>query len=98
MGVQSVALTIGARDPARQVWPLAENIPASTPLTARSRSASSKTILGDFPPSSSETRANRSAALSATCLPTVVDPVKATLSTSGWAARAARSEEHPSEL
>ena len=44
-----------SRDPAWQLWPVAAKIPETTPLTACSRSASSKTMLGDLPPSSSVT-------------------------------------------
>ncbi len=41
-----------------------------------------------MPPSSSSTPVMFCAAAAATCAPTAVDPVKAILSTSGWAARA----------
>ena len=51
-------------------------MPAITPLTAFVRSASGKTMFGDLPPSSSETRAIRVAAVAAICLPTAVEPVK----------------------
>ena len=47
-----------------QVWPEAAKIPAITPFTALLRSASAKISGGDLPPSSSETRAFRSAAAS----------------------------------
>ena len=43
------------RDPAMQVWPVAAKMPDTAPLTAPSMSASSKTMLGDLPPSSSVT-------------------------------------------
>ena len=56
---------------------------------ARSRSASGKTIAGDLPPSSSETRFRLPAAALTISLPTSVEPVKATLSTSGCSASAA---------
>ncbi len=52
-------------------------------------------MLGDLPPSSSETRASRSAAVFATALPTAVDPVKAMRSTPGWAASAAPTAPSP---
>ena len=71
------------REPARQVWPVAAKIPAMTPLTALSRSASGKTMFGDLPPSSSDTRAIRVAATAAICFPTAVEPVNEILSTSG---------------
>ena len=38
-----------------QVWPVAAKMPEMTPLTALSRSASSNTMFGDLPPSSSVT-------------------------------------------
>ena len=56
---------------------------------AVSRSASLNTMLGDLPPSSSETFFRLPAAAWTISLPTSVDPVKATLSTSGCAAKAA---------
>ena len=72
-----------------QVCPVAANTPAMTPLTALSRSASSKTICGDLPPSSSDTRAPRAAAVAPMRSPVVVEPVKAILSTPGWSTSAA---------
>src|SRR5205823_4476974 len=48
-----------------------------------------KTILGDLPPSSSDTGATCSAAARMTLVPTAVDPVKDTIATPGWRARAA---------
>jgi hypothetical protein len=68
-----------------QVWPVAANTPATTPLLTASRSASSNTTWADLPPSSSSTPVMLSAAALATCEPTAVDPVNAILSTSGWA-------------
>src|ERR1700710_1998163 len=56
-------------------------MPATIPLTAASMSASGKTMLGDLPPSSRLTWARCDAAPIITDDPTVVDPVKATLST-----------------
>jgi hypothetical protein len=38
-----------------QVWPEAAKMPEMAPLTASSMRASSKTMLGDLPPSSSVT-------------------------------------------
>ena len=43
------------REPAWQLWPDAAKMPDTTPLIAWSRSASSKTMFGDLPPSSSVT-------------------------------------------
>ena len=71
-----------------QVCPVAANTPASTPLHAASRSASSKTRCADLPPSSSNTPVMLAAAAAATCAPTAVEPVNAILSTSGCAASA----------
>ena len=68
-----------------QVCPVAAKMPATTPLAAASRSASAKTMFGDLPPSSRDTRARWSAAPFITALPVSVPPVKATLSTPGWA-------------
>ena len=54
---------------------------------AASRSTSPKTTFGDLPPSSSETFFRLPAAACRISLPTSVEPVKATLSTSGCAAK-----------
>src|ERR1700735_3921455 len=72
-----------------QVWPVAAKIPATTPLAAASRSASSKTMFGDLPPSSTETCAKGDAAPVITAEPTAVEPVNATLSTPGCSASGA---------
>ena len=53
-------------------------------LAAFARSASSQTIIGSDPPSSSVTRLEPFAASAATRSPVAVEPVKATLRTSGW--------------
>jgi hypothetical protein len=58
-----------------QVWPVAAKMPATTPLAAASRSASSKTMLGDLPRSSKDTRARLSAASFMTLMPVSVEPV-----------------------
>ena len=50
------------REPAMQVWPLAAKMPDTAPLTASSMTASSNTMLGDLPPSSSVTGFNWPAA------------------------------------
>ena len=52
-----------------QVWPVAAKTPAMMPLAAAGRSASSKTICGDLPPSSSVTLFTLSAAACITALP-----------------------------
>src|SRR5437899_11205860 len=61
-------------------------MPNSAPITAPCRLASANTIFGDFPPSSSEIFFTLLAAARITCCPTSVEPVNATLSTSGEAA------------
>ena len=61
------------------------------PLAAAGRSASSKTICGDLPPSSRVTRLRLSAAACATARPVAVEPVNATLSTPLCPASAAPS-------
>src|SRR5271163_1887683 len=65
------------------------NTPNNAPSTAASQSASAKKMLGDFPPSSRVTRFSVSAALLTISLPTAALPVKAILSTPGWATSAA---------
>ena len=64
-------------------------------MAATSRSASSKTIFGDFPPSSNETRVRFFAADAAMRLPVSVAPVKATLSTCGCSTRRAPTPPSP---
>jgi hypothetical protein len=61
------------------VWPVAAKTPAMIPLAAAGRSASSKTICGDLPPSSRVTRLTLSAAACATARPVAVEPVNADL-------------------
>ena len=76
------------RVPATQPSPLPWANPATAPLAAASRSASSKTIVGDLPPSSRVTRLRSLLETSRMRLPTASDPVKEILSTSGWLVRA----------
>ncbi len=57
---------------------------ASAPSTAWSRSASSKTMNGALPPSSSETFFTVVAHCAISCLPTAVEPVKENFRTSGF--------------
>ena len=66
-----------------QVWPALRNFEAIAPTTAASTSASSKTMNGALPPSSSETRLTVSDACRMSSLPTGVDPVNVILRTSG---------------
>src|SRR6267154_5032817 len=67
-----------------QVWPALRYLEAMAPLTAASRSASSKTMKGALPPSSSESFFTVPAHCSISCLPTAVEPVKVNLRTIGF--------------
>ena len=58
----------------------------SVPSAARSRSASSRTMFGPLPPSSSVSRFTLPAAIRMISRPTAVEPVKAIFRTSGWLA------------
>jgi len=59
-----------------QVWPVAPKMPAIAPAIALSKSASSNTMLGDLPPSSSVTGTRLRPALAAMWRPTSGLPVK----------------------
>ena len=59
-------------------------MPKTMASAASSRSASGKTTCGFLPPSSSDTFFSVPAAASTIRLPTAVEPVKVTMSTSGW--------------
>ena len=63
-------------EPATQDCPLPENMPLTTPLSAASKSASSKTIFGDLPPNSSTTGFSKAPALAAILFPATGPPVK----------------------
>ena len=79
-----------------QVCPVAANTPATRPLAAASRSASSNTTCGDLPPSSRVILLMLATAACATFAPVAVDPVKATLSTPLCAASASPVDRsHP---
>lgn len=69
------------REPAVQTWPERQKMPHAAALEAAARSASAKTMFGDLPPSSSETRLRERDASSMTRLPLAVEPVKETMST-----------------
>ena len=71
-----------SREPAQQTWPWLKKIPSMMPSTAWSSAASSKTMLADLPPSSSVSPVPVPASARWISLPTAVEPVKATLSTS----------------
>ena len=75
------------REPAEQTSPVPAKMPISAPSMAASKSASAKTMLGLLPPSSRPTFFTLSAPLRMMFLPTSTEPVKATMSTSGEAAR-----------
>ena len=62
------------------------NFDAIAPSTATSTSASSKTISGAFPPSSSETFFTVPAHFATSSLPTAVEPVNVSLRTVGFVA------------
>src|SRR3970282_383202 len=66
-----------------QVWPVLRNLEARAPSTAESRSASSNTMKGALPPSSSDTFLTVLAHCCINCLPISVEPVKVNLRTSG---------------
>ena len=72
---------------AEQVWPLLSMQADTLPLTAAAKSASSKITLADLPPNSKATRLILCDANSPTRFPARVDPVKLTISTSGWLAK-----------
>ena len=81
--------------PDSQTWPWWKNVAHSAPSTAWSMSASSNTMFGDLPPSSSVVFL---IVLEASCMirrPTTVEPVKATLSTSGCEASSSPTVEPP---
>ena len=77
------------REPAQQTWPWLKKMPLTMPSTAWSIGASSKTMLAPLPPSSRVTFLSVPAIWRAIALPTAVEPVKATLLTSGCATSAA---------
>jgi hypothetical protein len=78
-----------SRDPAQQHCPWLKKIALAAPAIAASRSASARMIAGDLPPNSNDTFLRFPAAAWTISLPTSVEPVNATLSTSGCAASAA---------
>ena len=71
------------REPAQHTWPWLKKMPLTMPSTAWSIGASSNTMLAALPPSSSDSRLPVPASVRWICLPTSVEPVKATLSTPG---------------
>ena len=81
--LSNIELCTYRREPAVQTWPALKKMAPAVPPATACGSASGRTIIGDFPPSSSETRLRVSVALLLMSLPTSVEPVKATLSTPG---------------
>ncbi|MBB3996715.1 hypothetical protein GGR04_000536 [Aureimonas pseudogalii] len=72
-----------------QVWPPLRNFETMAPSTARSRSASSKTMKAALPPSSRLSRLIVSADWRMSSAPTLVEPVKDSLRTVGLAVSSA---------
>ena len=68
-----------------QVWPELRNLHVIAPATTSSRSASSKTMNGALPPSSSEIFLSPGAHCAIRSFPISVDPVKPSLRTAGFA-------------
>src|SRR5438874_9809753 len=68
---------------ALQDWPVLRKHACTPSLTALSRSASSRMMLADLPPSPCVTRFTVGAAAEATATPARVDPVNETMATSG---------------
>ena len=66
------------------VWPELRNLHVIAPATASSRSASSKTTNGAFPPSSREIFLSPGAHCAISSFPISVDPVKPSLRTAGF--------------
>src|SRR5579862_1439316 len=66
-----------------QLWPVVPKPPHNPPSMARSRLASSSTIMGFFPPNSSEQCLKLFAAVCPTIFPTALDPVSEIAFTSG---------------
>ena len=66
-------------------WPELLHIDVRSRVMALGRSASSRMMLADLPPSSWATRFTVGAAARATSTPARVEPVNDTMSTSGWA-------------
>ena len=76
-------------DPAMQHWPWLKKMALAAPATAASGSASAKTTFGLLPPNSRVTFFRLPVAACTISFPTSVEPVKAILSTSSWAANGA---------
>ena len=86
---------ISRREPAQQTCPWLNQMPSTRPSTALSRSASSKMMNGDFPPSSSDSLLWLVAVALRIARPTSVEPVNAIFATSGCFTRASPVEPSP---
>jgi hypothetical protein len=86
------------REPAQQVWPWLKKMACTMPSTAASWSAESNTTTGDLPPSSSVIFLPVPAVSLRRKRPTLVEPVKATLATSGWLARCVPTSLPPATM
>ena len=73
-----------SRLPAQQTWPWLKKMPLTMPSMAWSIGASSKTMFAALPPSSRVSFLSVPATERAISRPTAVEPVNATLFTSGW--------------
>ena len=78
---------------AQQSWPVLSNTDMGVAAIAASRSASSKTMHADLPPSSSETRVMLSAQVRMICAPVELSPVKLILLTRASATKRLPSVE-----
>ena len=76
--------SINRREPAQHTSPWLNQMASTRPSTALSRSASSNTKNGDLPPSSRVSFLPVPAVARRIRRPTSVEPVNATLATSGW--------------
>ncbi len=83
------------REPAQQTCPWLNHIPSTRPSTAESRSASSKTMNGLLPPSSSDSFFDVPAVALRIIRPTSVEPVNAILSMPGCSTIAAPVRPSP---
>ena len=78
---------------ALQICPMLRNERFTPSATARSRSASVKTTMGVWPPSSRISFFRSAAAWRMRCWPTSVEPVKAIMRVSGWVISASPTVE-----
>ena len=81
------------RERAQQSWPALSRAPAGADAAACSRSASAKTMLEFFPPSSRVRRLTCSAQPAMIRRPTSVEPVNTTLRTAGWVTKRSPTTE-----